>query len=98
MEYTFFISTLIGVRTKIITLSLNQISGQNRGTVAVVVSNCSRECRYRNTILHGIRNDITQRLLIVISDLFEVRCQQEISNTSVLRISISNLLQETAHE
>lgn len=94
MEYTFFISTLIGVRTKVITLSLNQVSWQNCGTVAVVVGNCGRERRYRNTILHGISHDITQRLLIVISDLFEVRRQQEVSNASVLRISIGDLLQE----
>ena len=40
MEYTFFISTLIGVRTKIIALSLDQVSWQNCGTVAVVVGNC----------------------------------------------------------
>lgn len=79
MEYTFFISTLIGVRTKIITLSLNQVSGQNCGTVAVVVGNCGRERRYRNTILHGISHHITQRLLIVISDLFEVRRQQRLA-------------------
>ncbi|VCW29740.1 hypothetical protein BANRA_01608 [Klebsiella pneumoniae] len=94
MENTFLISTLIGVRTKVITLSLNQISWQNRGTVAVVVGNCGREGRYRNTILHCIGHNITQRLLIVISDLFEVRCQQEVSNASVLRISIGDLLQE----
>ena len=94
MEYTFFISTLISVRTKVITLSLNQVSGQNCRTVAVIVGNCRRERRYRNTILYGIRHDITQRLLIVISDLFEVRRQQEVSNASVLRISIGDLLQE----
>lgn len=94
MEYTFFISTLIGVRTKVITLSLNQVSWQNCRTVAVVVGNCGRERRYRNTILYGIRHHIPQRLLIVISDLFEVWRQQEVSNASVLRISISDLLQE----
>ncbi|EMI37068.1 hypothetical protein MTE2_4488 [Klebsiella pneumoniae VA360] len=59
MKYTFFISTLIGVRTKVITLSLNQVSWQNCGTVAVVVGNCGRERRYRNTILHGISHHIT---------------------------------------
>lgn len=94
MENAFLISTLIGVRTKVISLSLNQVSGQNRGTVAVVVGNCGRERRYRNTILHGISHDITQRLLIIISDLFEVRGQQQVSNASVLRISIGDLLQE----
>lgn len=94
MENSFLVGTLIGVRTKVITLSLNQVSWQNCGTVAVVVGNCGRERRYRNTILHGIRHNITQRLLIVISDLFEVRRQQEVSNASVLRISIGDLLQE----
>ena len=72
MENTFLIGTLIGVRTKVIALSLNQVSWQNCGTIAVVIGNCGRERRYRNTILHGIGHDITQRLLIVISDLFEV--------------------------
>lgn len=94
MENAFLISALIGVRTKVITLSLNQVSRQNRRTVAVVVGNCGRERRYRNTILHSIGHDITQRLLIVISDLFEVRRQQEVSNASVLRISIGDLLEE----
>lgn len=94
MEYTFLIGTLVSMRAKVITLSLNQVSGQNCGTITIVVSYCGRERRYRNTILYGIRHDITQRLLIVISDLFEVRCQQEVSNASVLRISIGDLLQE----
>ncbi len=94
MEYTFFIGTFIGMRTKVITLSLDQVSWQNCGTITIVVGNRGRERRYRNTILHGISHHITQRLLIVISDLFEVRRQQEVSNASVLRISISDLLQE----
>lgn len=94
MENAFFIGALIGMSTKVITLSLDQISRQNRGTVAVVIGNCGRECRYRNTILYSISYNITQRLLIVISDLFEVRRQQEVSNASVLRISIGDLLQE----
>ena len=94
MEYTFFIGTFIGMRTKVITLSLDQVSWQNCGTITIVVSYCGRERRYRNTILHGISHHITQRLLIVISDLFEVWCQQEVSNASVLRISIGDLLQE----
>jgi hypothetical protein len=94
MEYTFFIGTLIGMRTKIITLSLNQVSWQNCRTVAVVVGNSSRESWYRNTILHGISNDITQRLLIFISNLFEVRCQQQVSNPRFCFISISDFLQE----
>ncbi|STV28017.1 Uncharacterised protein [Klebsiella pneumoniae subsp. pneumoniae] len=97
MEYTFFISTLIGVRTKVITLRLNQVSWQNCGTVTVVVGNCGRERRYRNTILHGISHHITQRLLIVISDLFEVWRQQKVSNASVLRIA-SVIFAGTAHE
>lgn len=94
MEYTFLIGTLVSMRAKVITLSLNQVSRQNCGTVAIIVGNCGRERRYRNTILHGISHHITQRLLIVISDLFEVRRQQEVSNASVLRISIGDLLQE----
>ncbi len=94
MENAFLICTLIGMRTKVITLSLNQVSWQNRGTVAVVVSNCGRERRYRYTILHSIGHHITQRLLIVISDLFEVWRQQEVSNASILCISIGDLLQE----
>ena len=98
MICTFFISTLIGMRTKVITLSLNQVSWQNCRTVAVVVGNGGRERRYRNTILHGISHDITQRLLIVISDLFEVRRQQKVSNASILRISIGDLFAGTAHE
>lgn len=94
MEYTFFIGTFIGMRTKVITLSLDQVSRQNCRTVAVVVGNCGGKRRYRDTILHGIGHHITQRLLIVISDLLEVWRQQEVSNASVLRISIGDLLQE----
>jgi hypothetical protein len=94
VEHTFFISTLIGMRTKIITLRLNQVSRQNCGTIAIVVSDGSRERRNRNTILHSICNDIAQRLLIIISDLLEVRRQQQVSNASILLIGISDLLQE----
>jgi hypothetical protein len=94
MEYTFFISALIGMRTEIVTLSLNQVSWQNCRTVAVVVGNGSRECRNRDTILNSISHDITQRLLIFISNLFEVRRQQQVSNARILLISIGDLLQE----
>lgn len=75
MEYTFFIGTFIGMRTKVITLSLDEVSWQNCGTITVVVGNSSRECRNRDAILYGIGYNITQCLLIVISDLFEVWSQ-----------------------
>ena len=59
MEHTFFISTLIGMRTKVVTLSLDQVSRQYGCTVAVVVGNGSREGRYRDAILNRVSNNIT---------------------------------------
>jgi ABC-type transporter Mla MlaB component len=94
VEHTFFIGTLIGMRTKIVTLRLNQVSRQDCGTIAIVVGNGSRERRNRNTILHSICNNIAQGLLIIISDLLEVWRQQQVGNASILLIGISNLLQE----
>ena len=44
MEHTVFISTFIGVRTEVVTLSLNQVRWQDRSTIAVVISNSGREC------------------------------------------------------
>ena len=94
MEYAFFISALIGMSTEIVTLSLNQVSRQDCRTVAVVVGNGGRECRNRDTVLNGISHNITQRLLIFISNLLEVRRQQQVGDTRILLVSISDLLQE----
>jgi ABC-type transporter Mla MlaB component len=94
MEYAFFISALIGMGTEIVALSLNQVSRQDSRTIAVVVGNGSRECRNRDAVLNSISHDITQRLLIFISNLFEVRRQQQVGNTRILLVGISDLLQE----
>ena len=94
MEYTFFISTLICMRAEIVTLRLNQVSRQYSGTIAIVVGNSRREGGNRNTILHSVCNHIAQRLLIIIGDLLEVRRQQQVGNTRILLIGISDLLQE----
>ena len=80
MEHTFFISAFISVRTEVITLGLDQVRRQYRSTVAVVVGNGSRESRYRNTVLHSVSHYITQRLLVLISNVFEVRSQQQVSD------------------
>ncbi len=94
MEYTFFISALISMSTEIITLRLNQVSRQDCRAIAVVVGNSRRESWYRDTILYSISNDITQSLLILISNLFEVRCQKQVSDACILFISICDFLQE----
>lgn len=94
MEYTFFISALVGMSTEIVALSLDQVSWQHCRAIAVVVGNSSRECRNRDTVLNSISHDITQRLLVFISNLFEVRRQQQVSNVCILLVSISDLLQE----
>ena len=72
MEYTFFISAFIGMSTEIVALSLDQVSWQDCRAIAVVVGNGSRECWNRDTVLNSISHDITQCLLIFISNLFEV--------------------------
>ncbi|STV26177.1 Uncharacterised protein [Klebsiella pneumoniae] len=83
MEHTFFISTLISMSAEIITLSLNQVCWQDFRAIAVVVGNSSRESWYRDTILHSISNYVSQSLLILISNLFEVWCQQQVSDTCI---------------
>lgn len=94
MEHTFFINTLISMRTKIVTLCLDQVRRQNSSTVAVVIGNRCGEGRNRNTVLYCISNDITQRLLVVIGNLLEVRSQQQVSDLWIFGISIGDFLQE----
>lgn len=94
MEHTFFINALISMRTKIVTLSLDQIRRQNSSTVAVIIGNRSGEGRNRDTVLYRISNDITQRLLVVIGNLLEVRSQQQVSDLRVFGICIGDFLQE----
>ena len=52
------------MRTEVVTLCLNQIRWQNSSTIAVVICHRSGEGRNRDTILHRVCNNITQRLLI----------------------------------
>lgn len=94
MEHAFFINTLISMRTKIVTLCTDQVRRQNSSTVAVVIGNRCGEGRNRNTVLYCISNDITQRLLVVIGNLLEVRSQQQVSDLRIFGISIGDFLQE----
>lgn len=90
MEHTFFIGTLIGMRTEVVTLCLNQVRWQNGSAIAVVICHRSGEGRNRDTILHRVRNNITQRLLIFVSNLFEVRRQQKVCDTRILSVGIGD--------
>ena len=94
MEYAFFIGTLVGMRAEVVTLGLNQVSRQNCRTVTVVVGYCRREGRNRDTVLDSVGNHVTQRLLIFIRNLLEVRCQQQVGDTGVFSIGIGDFLQE----
>ena len=94
MEHTFFINALISMRTEIVTLCLDQVRRQNSGTVAVIIGNRSGEGRNRDTVLYCISNDITQRLLVVIGNLLEVRSQQQVSDLRIFGICIGDFLQE----
>lgn len=94
VEHTFFIRTLIGMRTEVVTLCLNQVRWENGSTIAVIVCHRSGEGRNRDTVLHRVRNNITQRLLIFVSNLLEVRRQQKVRDTCIFSISIGDFLQE----
>lgn len=94
MEHTFFINAFISMRTEIVTLCLDQVRRQNSGTVAVIICNRSGEGRNRDTVLYRISNDITQRLLVIIGNLFKVRSQQQVSDLRIFGISIGDFLQE----
>lgn len=94
MEHTFFINALISMCTEIVTLCLDQVRRQNSGTVAVIIGNRSGEGGNRDTVLYCISNNITQRLLIVIGNLFKVRSQQQVSDLRIFGICISDFLQE----
>ena len=94
VEHTFFIRTLIGMRTEVVTLCLNQVRWQNSSTIAVVICHRSGEGRNRDTILYRVRNNITQRLLIFVCNLLEVRRQQKVRDTCIFSISIGDFLQE----
>ena len=82
------------MRPKVVTLRLDQVRRKNGCAIAVVVGNSGRERRNRDTILHGIRNHITQRLLIIVRDFLEVRCQQQVSDTRIFCICVGDFLQE----
>lgn len=82
------------MRAKIVALCLNQVRRQNGSTVAVVVRHCCGEGRNRNTVLHSVGHNVTQRLLVFVGNLLEVWRQQKVSNTRVFRISIGDFLQE----
>ena len=94
MEHAFFIGAFVSMRTKVVTLCLNQVGRQNGRAVAVVVGYCSREGRNRDPVLDSVGNHVTQRLLIFIRNLLEVRCQQQVGDTGVFSIGIGDFLQE----
>ena len=94
MEHAFFIGAFVSMRTKVVTLCLNQVSRQNGRTVAVVVGDCSREGRNRDTVLNSVGNHVTQRLLVFVRNFLEVRCQQQVGDTGVFSIGIGDFLQE----
>lgn len=94
MEHTFFINALISMRTEIVTLCLDQVCRQNSRTVAVVIGNRSGKGRNRDTVLYCISNDIAQRLLVIIGNLFKVRSQQQVSDLRIFGICIGDFLQE----
>lgn len=96
VEHTFFIRTLIGMRTEVVTLCLNQVRWQNGSTIAVVVRHRSGEGWNRDTILHRVRNNITQRLLIFVSNLLEVRRQQKVGDTRIFSIGIGDFCRNWA--
>lgn len=82
------------MRTKVITLRLDQVRWQYGSTVAVIVRHRSGEGRNRDTVLHSVSNHVTQRLLVFVRDFLEVRCQQQIRDTGIFSVRISNFLQE----
>ncbi len=94
MEDTLFIRTLVGMRTEVVTLRLNQVGRQHGSTIAVVVCHRSGEGWNRNTVLYCVSNHVTQRLLVLVRNLFEVRCQQKVGDTGVFSIGIGDFLQE----
>jgi hypothetical protein len=94
VEHTFFIRAFVSVRTEVITLRLDQVGRQNGSTIAVVVRHCSGEGWNRNTVLYSIGNNVTQRLLVFVSNFLEIRCQQQISDACIFSVSIGDFLQE----
>lgn len=94
MEHAFLIGTLVGMRPEVVALGLDQVSRQHFCAVAVVVGNGRREGRNRDTVLHGIGNHVAQRLLVIVGNFLEVRCQQQVGDIFVFGIGIGDLLQE----
>ncbi len=82
------------MRAEVVTLRLNQVRRQHRGTVAVIVGNSCGEGRRRDAVLHRIGHHVTQRLLILVSNIFKVRRQQQVSDIRHLFVSIGDFLQE----
>ncbi|VDZ65112.1 Uncharacterised protein [Serratia odorifera] len=94
VEHAFFIGALVSVRTEVVALRLDQVRRQHRRTVAVIVGDGSGEGWRRDTVLYRIGNHITQRLLVFVGDLLEVRRQQQVGDVGIFCVGIGDLLQE----
>ena len=94
MEHAFLVDTFVGVRTEVVALRLDQVRRQYRRTVAVVVGDRGGEGWRRDTVLHGVSHHVTQRLLVLVSDLLEVWRQQQVGDIGIRRVSVGDLLQE----
>ncbi|MNI54534.1 hypothetical protein D3C73_1094320 [compost metagenome] len=80
--------------TKVIALSLKQVSRQAFRTIAVIVGQSAGEAWNRNSVLNGSRNHFTPCILIAFNHILEVRIKEKVLECRITIISILNVLQE----
>ena len=89
-----FVETLVGVSTKVITLSLQQVRRQASGSVTVEVSQSGGDRRHRNSQCDGSRCDSTPRSLSCFDGFLKERIEQQVGKLSVLFERIPDVVQK----
>ncbi|EEQ40117.1 hypothetical protein CLUG_04245 [Clavispora lusitaniae ATCC 42720] len=85
---------LEGMSTKVVSLSLQQVSWQLSRSVTIVEGQSSRESRNWNTVLNSLTDSRSPALLSLDNSLVEEWVEQQVLQVWVLSVSSSNLAQE----
>ncbi len=72
------VHALVGMRAKVVALSLREVRGQALGAVAVVIAQRRRERRRGNAVQHGLGYDLAPICLSLFDLLAKERVEQEV--------------------
>ena len=83
-----------GVRTEVVSLSLEKVGREILGTVPVKEGQCSAECRSWDTSLDSERNHVTPAVLSVVDGFIEEIVEQQVLQVRVGTVGRSDVLEE----